>query len=203
MKSDDEVMALVAEARSGSGNAREARDAVMEFLRPKMRSFAARQFPDVIKPHLDPSDITQEALIRVDNGLNDFNGTTVGQLIAWAEWKVKGKISDHLQKQLADKRLGSSAEISGPTGDELLQSVPARDLSASSSVSNIETMRTNIERLPEDTRQVMSLMWLSDMSSQEIAEKLDLTIAEVDQLERRALKALRKIQESQVGDERQ
>ena len=192
MKSDEEIMALVAEAQTDGQNAEKARCAVLEFLRPRMRSYAAKVFPEVLQSRADPSDITQEALIRVDCGFNEFKGTTVGELIVWAQWKVKGKISDYLAKHVEAERQSVSNELSGPANEEFLQLAKSRDLSANSAVSNLETLRANIESLPEETRRVMFLTLMSEMSSSEIAEELGLSIEEVDRLENRALDALRK-----------
>lgn len=196
MISADDIMALVAEAQTDGPNAEKARCAVMEFLRPRMRSFAAKEFPEVLQSRADPSDITQEALIRVDRGFNEFKGTTVGELIVWAQWKVRGKISDYLAKHVKAEQQSVLNELSGPSNEEFFKVAKSRDLSTSSAVSNIETLRASIESLPEETRRVMFLTLMSEMSNSEIAEELGLSIEEVDRLERRALKALKKITDS-------
>lgn len=197
---DAEIMTWVAEVRSNPEHSNEARERLVSFLRPRMRAYAAKYFPELVSAYADPSDVTQEALIRVDSGYDQFHGSTVGQLVAFAQHKVRGRIKNLLEKHSAAKRGGKLRQVHGSAGDDILQTIANRDFSAGSLLSRAEAKRAAIESLPSEMRTVVTLLWISGKSAKEIAEEEGFSVEAVGRLERQALRALPKIRKDQDAD---
>src|SRR5262249_42982934 len=92
---------LLERARGGD---RDALDALLERLRPYLRLLLRPRLGRNRLARLDASDLVQETLWRVYNGLKDFHGTDVPQFLAWVSSIARNVATSHERHDAADKR---------------------------------------------------------------------------------------------------
>lgn len=165
----DSLSALAIRTRSGDAQAR------IEFfdrLRPYVRALAGQ--PDCLPAgaygRIDPSEITQSALVRVINSLADFQGTSDQEFCAWIRTIVRNLAIDILRglKPVApiDVVEGHAAANGHPVADD---SSPSEKLLRA---ERILLVNEALKRLPEDQQNAVRWRYFDKLSIDEIAERL-------------------------------
>lgn len=164
--------------------------------REYLRLMARLQIGPKLQGKLDPSDMAQETLLKAHQKLEQFRGTSEGELAAWLRQILANNILD------AARKLGRRyAELERPldhaldNSSALLAKCLAADQSTPSQhVMKDEQLRLLAERLaalPDDQRQVVELRHLHGWSVPEISDHLERSVPAVAGLLRRGLKELR------------
>ncbi len=185
---NEELEQLIEPARLGDKTARER---MAELLRPGLRNFAEIIFPNAVKRRADPSDVTQEALIEIDDSIEGFRGSAARELWAWARWKVRAKTKDLYEKHVEAGKRSVNHEVS--FSDAVY--VEGSDSSPSASAQSREYFARKIEGLPEEERLLMALFYLDGCTPVRAAEALSWTVERVERIRIKAMRRLRQIME--------
>ena len=127
----------------------------------------------------DAEDVTQEAFLKISAGLNDFRGDS--SLSTWIYRIATNAAMDHLRKSNPLKQMDDSHSAV----DSLNKEEMAVDLSTPAVDTQLvrkemsECIRGIVEGLPENYRTVLVLSDLEEMTNQEIAEVLDISLEAV------------------------
>ncbi len=140
----------------------------------KIRRYLARLVGEA-----DSEDVTQEAFLRVNAGLNDFRGDS--SLSTWIYRIATNAAMDHLRKSDPLKQANDSHSTEDSLNKEeksVDHDAPALDTQLIRKEMN-ECIRGIVEGLPENYRTVLILSDLEELSNSEIAEVLDISLETV------------------------
>jgi len=154
-------------------------------FRPKILRYLTRM---VGAPEAE--DLTQEVLIKVSKGLQSFRGES--QLSTWIYRIATNAALDNLRRPSIQRtnRLNITSE-SEPAKDAFSGETASADHQIIRNEMN-ECIRNFVENLPEDYRTVVVLKDLEDLTNDEIADVLDVTLDTVKIRLHRARARLRK-----------
>ena len=165
-------------AREGDA---EAREALLERLRPRLVLWASARLGPLLRAEADPDDIAQEALLAVHRRLDEFKGDDRRAFLGWIFTVAENRIRDLADRAGAEKR--QRAEL------------PRREqTSPSQAAARAELARRVAEavaRLDEPHRQVIRMRRFEEREVPEIAKALDRSENAVRILYCRAIAALR------------
>jgi len=159
----------------------EARGLLLERLRPRLCLWASTRLSPAIRAHVDPEDVTQEILLAVHRGLDDFEARGEREFHAWVF-------------RIAENRVRDLADYAGAKKRQAAPITPFSQTSPSTAAMKTETF-TRVHRalatLPEDHQRVIRLRYLEEREVSEVAERMDRSENAVRILYCRALKALK------------
>lgn len=139
-----------------------------------------------LRARLTSEDIFQSVVADAVKALRRFEYRGPGSLERFLRTMVLNKIRDRADTFGAQKRSG---EV--PAGDAFLERVPAPDSGAGYfEAETYERLERELERLPEDMREVLVLRRIEGLSSQEAARRLGKSDAAVRKAYSRALARL-------------
>ncbi|MAR12254.1 MAG: hypothetical protein CL681_20070 [Blastopirellula sp.] len=154
--------------------------AVLFLHRDRLERLVLRQIPVSLRRRLDAEDIIQEACIRAANHISGFNPEDEKHFFAWLATIAQNLLRDALRRHLGPGGSGGklqfaqAGESSVMLFDELVgdpQASPSAQIAAD---EGIERVRAAIETLPEKYREVLSLVYVKNMSAVAVAEQLQL-----------------------------
>ncbi len=172
-------------------------------LRGLVIAFRFPGTPDVGIGADDYDDATQECFIRAVKMLGNFRGTTVGEFLGALGTCVKNTCMDFCRRRLTRER-GTAGSIDEPApgaGDETLgrfdttlgKIASRQDAERAAARDALAALGAGIRALEnEEMREVMRRK-MSGYSSREIADELQLTVANVDQLCSRGVRGLKEV----------
>lgn len=138
------------------------------------------------------ADLAQEALVRAWRGLSGFQGES--SFSTWVYRLTANVCIDHLRKKARREAIEPAVSLDDPSGPWSepadWEQDPQRQLERS---ERGQALARGLSRLPEWQRQVLVLRELSELSYQEIGERLGLDLGTVKSRIARARLALRKI----------
>lgn len=162
----ESLSALAARTRSGDSR---ARIELFDRLRPYVRALAAA--PDVIPagthPHVDPSDLAQNVLIRVDRSLGDYRGSSEPEFHAWIKAILRNQAIDTLRG--ANPEIPFDANNADHNGHPVDHSTPSENLMRA---ERAQQLAEALEQLPEDQRIAVRLRHFDRLPLQEIGSRL-------------------------------
>ncbi len=147
---------------------------IYQDLYPKIVGYLRRLVGD----H-DAEDIAQETFVKVGNALHNFRGES--RLDTWIYRIATNTARDHLRISNPLKQVDNGH----PAVDSLTEEEMAVDLSPPAVDTQLvrkemnECIRGIVEGLPESYRTVLILSDLEEMTNQEIAEVLDISLEAV------------------------
>jgi len=129
---------------------------------------------------LDAEDLVQEACFRASRHIRGFNPDDYQLLFAWLATIAQNVLKDAMRRHLGPG--GSAGKVQHGGGDSsamlLSEIVGDRQGSPSSQVAGeerIDRVRAEIGTLPEKYREVLSLIYVKNMSAVAVSEQLGLT----------------------------
>jgi RNA polymerase sigma-70 factor (ECF subfamily) len=138
-----------------------------------------RRYLERLIGQADSEDVAQEVFLKIDAALGSFRGEA--SLSTWIYRIATNAATDHLRKSNPLMR----ADDSHPAGDLSDREEMAADLSAPAVDAQLvrremnECIRGIVEGLPENYRAVLILSDLEEMTNQEMAEVLDISLEAV------------------------
>ncbi len=147
---------------------------VYKAFNERIRRYVARLIGEA-----DSEDVTQEVFLKVNAALKDFRGES--SLSTWIYRIATNAAMDHLRISNALRQVDDSHSAE----DSLNKEEIAADLSAPAVDTQLvrkemnECIRGIVEGLPENYRTVLTLSDLEEMTNQEIAEVLDISLEAV------------------------
>ena len=189
---DRELEQLIPLAKQGD---RDARNRIAELLRPRLRNFAASRFPQAIRSRTDASEVAQDALLDIDQSLDDFRGVSAGEMKAWAFWKVRDKLSDIYGKHvLAGMRSVNRETSPSDAGMAFVHTAMSGSTPSAAAIRNEEReyLFQEIGLLPDREQEVMELLYQAELSPQDVAAALHISTEEVEKFRFKALRRIAK-----------
>jgi RNA polymerase sigma-70 factor (ECF subfamily) len=148
----------------------------------------------IVQNSEDAEDVTQEVFIQVYRSIDQFKGDA--RLSTWIYRITTTKALDHIRSRRRKKRFAFITSLFGPN-DELVHDPvdfqhPGVALDRKEQAALLFRM---IEQLPENQKVAFTLHKTEDLSYQEIAEVMKLSVSAVESLLFRARQNLRKLLE--------
>ena len=168
---------LLAQARCGNG------DAFAEMVSPYLATVYQRARRLTGNP-ADAEDVSQEALLKAWSRLEQFSGKQDENADDFRAWlaRIAGNASIDLLRRRRDAKILSLEERRGPDDDTLGSGIPVREDNPEERCARRETGRLladAIRQLPPDLRQACLLRDVLQYSSQEVAERLGISVVAV------------------------
>lgn len=179
-------------AREGND---EALSRLLEAYRNYLHLLATTCLDRKLRGKADPSDVVQDALLRVHRSFHQFRGATEPELLAWLRKILANLLTDLHRRFLvgAGHRVGRELSL-----EELLDrsSLNLRDLLAVQENSPSHRAREReqsvlladaLARMAEDDREVVTLRGLEELEWSEVAHRMGRSAEAVRKLWSRAL----------------
>lgn len=175
---------LVIEARHGDGL---ARSEICRQVREYLWGRVDRDLDQRLRAKLNPSDIAQQAMLRMVEGLEDFRGSSSREFYAWLNSILRNEILSVRRDYYRQRRDVRREE--GPADGESFEP-KANQPSVDATIrqrEQLEQFREVIERLPEDYARVVRLRGIEELPFAEIAARMERSVDSVSKLWSRAL----------------
>ena len=148
----------------------------------------------IVQNSEDAEDVTQEVFIQVYRSIDQFKGDA--RLSTWIYRITTTKALDHIRSRRRKKRFAFITSLFGPNDELVHEPVdfqhPGVALDRKEQAALLFRM---IEQLPENQKVAFTLHKTEDLSYQEIAEIMKLSVSAVESLLFRARQNLRKLLE--------
>lgn len=171
---------------------------LLEQYRPFLRMMAARTLDGAMRARCDASDIVQETMVDALRDFGGFAGHTEPEFSAWIKRIHRHNLLEVLRRNVgAEKRsLQREQRLFAAEGSVSLcwNEPPAEQSTASQRMirgENALRLAALLESLPEAQREAVAMRHLEGLSIEEIAGRLDRSVAATAGLIKRGLKALR------------
>jgi RNA polymerase sigma-70 factor (ECF subfamily) len=167
---------------------------------PLLRLRAQQLYRDPrLQSRLDWSDVVQEAFLKAQQALDQFEGKSEGELVKWLLTILKNTYRDRLDREFADMRDPARElafeRIANESSARLEAYLAASQSTPSEHVAKEEMLlrvATALDELPERERQVVFLRHLMGVTLGAIAEQTGWPQTTVSRLHARGLRKLRK-----------
>lgn len=168
---------LLAQARRGNP------EAFAEMVSPYMRTVYQRA-RRLTGNTADAEDVSQEALLKAWSRLEQFSGQQGENTDDFRAWlaRIAGNTSIDVLRQRRDGKILSLEERRGPNEETLGGGIPAREDNPEERYARREQCRLladAIKQLPADLRQACLLRDVLQYSSQEVADRLGISVVAV------------------------
>ncbi len=172
--------ALVQRAKDGDEH---ARSALMARYRPRLERWASGRLPLYARSLLDTSDLVQETLVRVIEGLDGIEVRGPGFFQAYVRQAVLNRIRDQVRR--ANRR-------PGPEGvpEDLAASTPS-PLESAIGADLLHRYEDALEQLTEEERQLLHLRIELDFDYEEVAAAMERSSSDAARMA--VQRALRKL----------
>jgi RNA polymerase sigma-70 factor, ECF subfamily len=172
----------------------------MEHLRPYLRTLARMQVEAHLQAKIDASDIVQQTMLEAHRGVNQFQGKTEQELMAWLRRIMARNLADEVRKFRRGKRnagleqsLEAGLSESAAGLERCLDGNITRPDQRAMRNEQLAQLAAAIEALPDDQRMAVSFHHLQGMTAAEIGKSMDKTEVAIAGLLRRGLKRLREL----------
>jgi RNA polymerase sigma-70 factor (ECF subfamily) len=182
---------------------REVIDELFHGLRTFLHRRAEQQLDARLAVKMSPSDIVQETFLEAFEGIEGFNGTTRGELIAWVQGILRHRLQ-HANRQFRGtaKRDLAREQSECSSAGRSVRDAPA-DVETPSRVvmagEEFERLEAALRTLPPRQELAIRLRNELHLSFDEVAQALDSTNEAVQKLWARAVKRLAKALKSPGG----
>lgn len=168
----------------------------VESYRSYLLLLARLQLDDGFQGKLDPSDLVQQTLLKAHQNRDQFRGSSEAERIAWLRMILANTLTDGVRKfaPRAGRREQSLEAALEQSSRNLEAILAAEQTSPSQRVVRHESLlklADAIAQLPDDQRQAVELRHLHGLTTAEIAQKLNRSVAAVGGLLQRGLRTLR------------
>lgn len=167
-------------------------------------AFRFPDHPDIAIPPGEYGDVASEAWIRAVKMLDNFRGTTLAEFRAALRTCVTNTCMDECRKRMSREK-GVAGSLDEPRQDDAGEEVGGRfdaDVAARSvgreearvaAREDLQGLAVAIEALRNPQAREVVRLRMTGHKSQEIAEVLGLTVNNVDQLFRRAMREIKEM----------
>lgn len=188
------MLELIQLARRGDLAAREE---LLAKLRPQLRTWAEHSLNAQISARVDASDVVQATLVDLHEKLDQFAGSTAGELNDWLRRMLKHNILDAVRYATAKKRTVAREQRADVVAEE--GGMPRMDLAGAHSTPSMRAIRNEneirleeaLKKLLPDQQLVVRLVHLQGHSLEKAAQELNRTTAATAKLLQRGIKNLR------------
>lgn len=187
---EDEFARLLERGRSGDP---EAVGVLLSDLQKYLLKLAEQDWPDDLRQRESPSELVQQALVRVAKGLPRFDGAPV----QWRAWAAKILKHRMIQRRRFHQALRRNPSLEVPLSPLFAGSSANLPIAASESgpLSRLGreelqlTLRQLVSELPSEDRQILQLRIEQDLTWSQIATEMQSTAEAVRKRFGRAVRA--------------
>lgn len=160
----ESLSALAARTRNGDPR---ARIELFDRLLPYVRALAGA--PDLVPQgaHVNPSDLAQNVLLRVDRSLGDYRGSSEPEFHAWIKAILRNQAIDTLRG--ANPEVPFDSDNAAHNGHPVDRSTPSENLMRAERAQQVAAA---LEQLPEDQRNAVRLRHFDRLGLEEIGRRL-------------------------------
>lgn len=186
-------------ARAGRGDP-DARGAVLQRHRPRLRRMVAVRMDRRLAARLDPSDLVQQTLAEADRRLDDYLRARPLPFYPWLRQLAWDRLADGYRRHVraARRAVGREEAALPPLPDASALELAGRLFAGGPGPSEAarraevrDRVRAALAALPERDREVVVLRYLEQMTAAEVAAVLGLTEPAVKSRALRAMQRLR------------
>lgn len=185
----DSVRVLIGKAREGDQG---AQSDLAQQIQGYVTMMADRRLHRSLRANVNPSDIVQQTMIKMVNGIGDFRGDSKEEFFGWINQIVTNESANanrELKRKKRDIRRQTPLETddknAGP-GQGLKDYNPTPGTNAISN-ERIELFHLALANLTPDYAEVITLRNLEQLSFKEVAERMGRTVDSVSKLWFRAV----------------
>lgn len=175
---------LVHDARQGDAS---ARSEICRQVEQHLRGLADQDLDQALRGKLNPSDIAQQAMLRMIDGFADFRGSNSREFYAWINSILRNEIKatrrDYL-RQRRDVRRETAGHSEGGAELVSLQAGPDAELERREQLQRFHRL---VARLPSDYAEVIQLRGIEELPFLEVAQRMSRSVDAVTKLWSRAL----------------
>jgi RNA polymerase sigma-70 factor (ECF subfamily) len=197
-----QISELVQRARQGDA---ECRERLFGLCRSYLGFIARSQVETWLRRKVDASDLVQQTLLEAHCGLEDFQGTTEKEFLAWVRKILAHNLADFVRRYRGSAKRQSRREI--PFRDPA-DTAPfgAAEPAAPGATPSQEFLQLDtelrvaaaLEQLPADYQEVIVLRNLERLPFAEVAQRMVRSRPAVQML---WMRAIRKLQEALGGED--
>jgi RNA polymerase sigma-70 factor (ECF subfamily) len=182
----------IVQARHGSYS---ALGQLLDHYRDYLLRVANDELESDLNAKIAPSDLVQETFLQAARDFRAFAGKTEGELRAWLRQILIHNLRDasrhfqKVQKRSANEVSLDAAGSESRAGHDIKCPSPAPS-EAATIAEDFETLRTALERLPEDYRRVIELRTFEGQSLDEVGRRLNRSSDAARKLWARAIERL-------------
>ncbi len=165
----------------------------------RLRRLTRRMLPpdDRLRRFEDTDDVLQNAALRLWRALESVPLTSVAEFLRLAAWHIRNELRDlarhHYGSDGSGARRATPQQAVDATGTFAPASEPADTTHDPRRLAAWRDFHEQVERLPEEARQVFDLLWYQDLTQTEAAEMLQVSVPTV---KRRWLSARLRLREA-------
>jgi RNA polymerase sigma-70 factor (ECF subfamily) len=168
---------------------------LLESLRPDLRVIVHSQRGERHLPAKDDSDLIQDAMVQASENVATFQGTTLGEWLAWLR-TITVRTTSRALKSARYSSLDNQPYVDIAT----LVTVKTCDPSAEAvQRENANRITLALSRLPDDMQQVLLGRLVDDLDHAELAARLGRSAGAVRMLYLRALRKLRDVWQTEFS----
>jgi RNA polymerase sigma-70 factor (subfamily 1) len=189
MNESDEPTLLLERARGGDEGAVEA---LVAWLRGRLRPWAERLLGPGLRHRIDASDVAQEVCLRIHGAFARLPADcTTPHLLAWARKILRNLVTDYRRRHGAARR-DAGREVAGDAPFPLLAAEVTPPVGRVLRGEEADRLEEALQRLPEKQRVVFQLRFREGLDNPEVARRLHIRPAYASLLLLRATERLRK-----------
>lgn len=197
-----ETQELIVSARAGD---REATSALLERHRAALRQLVALRLDRAIQGRIDASDVVQDALVEAHRRLPEYLAGSPLPFHLWLRQIAKDRMIDAHRRHHGSAKRSVDRELQQPAVapemsafDLLGQLQDGREMTPAAAVLRKEMQarfRAALTQLGEESREIIEMRHIEQLSNQETAQALGLSEAAAGMRYLRALRRLRALLE--------
>jgi RNA polymerase sigma-70 factor (ECF subfamily) len=171
LKSQEQDFAqLLVRARDGSD---EALGTLLQSCRRYLLAYANRTLDSTLRPKGGASDLVQEAFILAQRDFLSFDGSTLGELLAWLHRIVEHQLHNQVRYYKGTLKRSVGRETSLDAGEPIiLADCGASPFEEMAQEDEQRRLRIAVERLPDDYRRVLVLRTWQRLPLAEVAQRM-------------------------------
>lgn len=185
----DSVRILIERVRTGDGS---AQSELVQQVQSYVSLMADKNLDQKLRHVVGPSDIVQQTMIRLVNGIGQFQGDSTPEFFGWLNKIIENEALKSQRDQTRQKRdVRRCRSLESMTNDSRLQFEPIADCdtpqSSALASERVELLNSAMEGLSEDYATVIRLRNLEQLSFAEVAQRMGRTKDSVSNLWYRAV----------------
>lgn len=201
----DTVRLIVADINGGNAD---AWPDLSRHISDYLTLMAEKNLPQSIRGQVNPSDVVQQTMLKVVQGIDGFRGHTTAEFYGWLNTILRNQSLRFTRDMTRQKRdIRRQVSINQDERDEQpridLPDAMATPKSQAIAREQLELIERALRKLPTDYEQVVRLRNFDELPYEQIAEKMNRSVGAVTQLWFRAMVKLRKELESLENETRQ
>lgn len=150
----------------------DVRGQIIEHTCDRLRGLARRMlrgFPGVHR-WSETDDVLQNALIRLHRSLAEVRPQSARQFYALAATQIRRELLDMARSHFGPEGIGKNHQTDGGVAAELATAEPQ-------SIEDWTAFHEQVEKLPDEEREVFGLLWYGGLNQSEAAKVLGISLA--------------------------